>query len=206
MKALILVDIQNDLLSGGPIAVTGGDDVITVANRLMSEFEFVVATQDWHPPRHGAFASAHDGHEVGDWIALGQLNQVLQPDHCVQNTSGAELATDLDRPQVTSVVQRGTDALLDGYSAFFDSGHRLETGLMSLLESWQVVEVYIMGFTTENAVKHTAMDAIRLGFVTSVILDGCRADHSRPQAEEESLNEMHRIGVHLIESGKLQMV
>src|SRR4051794_1951250 len=109
MQALLLIDIQKDFLPGGALAVPGGDEVIPVANRLMAEFEIVVATQDWHPADHLSFASQHPGSKVGDVIELDGLTQILWPDHCVQNTSGADFAATLDRARVHHVVQKGTD-------------------------------------------------------------------------------------------------
>ena len=119
MKTLILVDIQNDFLPGGALAVAEGDQVIAVANRLMPKFDLVVATQDWHPADHGSFASQHDGVDVGDSFMLNGISQIAWPDHCVQNTSGAEFASSLNTDLIDCVVQKGTDREIDSYSGFF---------------------------------------------------------------------------------------
>ncbi len=127
MKALILVDIQNDFLPGGALAVPDGDAVIPVANKLQSAFPLVVATQDWHPTEHGSFAGSHPGKKVFERIELNGLPQTLWPVHCVQNTTGAELARALDRERIAKVFPKGTDPNIDSYSGLFDNGHRRST-------------------------------------------------------------------------------
>src|ERR1700735_3732065 len=116
MKALILVDIQNDFLPGGALAVPGGDAIIPVANRLQAVFPLVVATQDWHPPDHGSFATSHPGKKQFDQIELNGLPQTLWPVHCVQNTEGAALADNLNRTAIAKVFVKGTDTGIDSYS------------------------------------------------------------------------------------------
>ncbi|MEZ6190585.1 MAG: bifunctional nicotinamidase/pyrazinamidase [Phycisphaerales bacterium] len=177
MKALLLVDIQNDFTPGSPggaLAVPNGDEVIAVANRLMPMYDLVVATQDWHPKGHKSFASEHAGHNVGDIINWGGLDQVLWPDHCVQGTPGAEFCPDLNTQGINEVVRKGTDPDIDSYSGFYDNGHRKATGLTGLLQSRGVTEVDVMGLATDYCVKFTALDAVREGFTTRVILEGCR--------------------------------
>ena len=100
MKALILVDIQNDFLPGGALAVPQGDEVIPVANRVIPSFPLVIATQDWHPADHGSFAANHAGGQVGETIELDGLDQILWPVHCVQGTAGAEFSS-VDIQEVT---------------------------------------------------------------------------------------------------------
>ena len=112
MDALLLVDLQNDFMPGGPLAVPRGDEVIPVANRLMPRFECIVATADWHPADHASFASNHPGHEVGEIIRVAGLDQILWPDHCIQNTPGAEFHPGLDRSQIDHIVRKGQDPQL----------------------------------------------------------------------------------------------
>ena len=133
MEALILVDLQNDFLPGGALAVPRGNEVLPVANALVPFFPLVIATQDWHPPDHGSFADHHPGKKPGDEIDLHGLRQVLWPRHCVQGTPGAELAASLDTARVAHVVRKGTDPRTDSYSGFFDNGYRQATGLGDLL-------------------------------------------------------------------------
>src|SRR5437867_4404939 len=157
MKALILVDIQNDFLPGGALAVPDGDAVIPVANKLQSAFPLVVATQDWHPANHGSFAASHPGKKVFEKIELNGLPQTLWPVHCLQNTTGAELARALDRERIAKVFPKGTDPNIDSYSGLFDNGHRRSTGLGEWLKAQCVTEVFVCGLAT-----HFLEDASRV--------------------------------------------
>lgn len=198
MKSLILVDIQNDFLPGGALAVPRGDEVIPVANRIMPAFDLVVATQDWHPAEHGSFASRHPGRKVGDLIELNGLPQVLWPDHCVQETRGAAFADSLDLSRVKRVFRKGTDAGIDSYSGFFDNGHRKSTGLDDYLKGQGVDEVFIMGLATDYCVKFTALDARQLGFKVNLVLDGVRGVELKPGDGQRALEEMTAAGVRLV--------
>ena len=162
MTCLILVDIQNDFLPGGALAVPDGDAVIPVANKLQGAFPLVVATQDWHPANHGSFAASHPGKKVFEQIDLNGLPQTLWPVHCVQGTRGAELATGLNRDRITNIFQMGTDAGIDSYSGLFDNGHRRSTGLGEWLKAQAVTEVFVCGLATDYCVKFTALDAARM--------------------------------------------
>ena len=124
MKALIIVDVQNDFCPGGALPVPEGDRVVEVINRIQPEFDLVVATQDWHPADHGSFAANHPGRSPGEQIELAGLPQILWPVHCVQGTPGAELHPGLDRSRIARVFQKGADPNIDSYSGFFDNGHR----------------------------------------------------------------------------------
>lgn len=127
MDCLILVDLQNDFMPKGALAVPRGDEVVTVANQLAARFDFVVASQDWHPPGHQSFASQHKGHLSGETIQLHGVTQVLWPDHCVQGTHGAESYNRLDQCKVSEVFQKGTDPGIDSYSTFFDNARLRST-------------------------------------------------------------------------------
>ncbi len=198
--ALILVDIQNDFLPGGSLAVAHGDEVVMVANRVQAEFELVLATQDWHPPDHGSFASNHPGHRIGDVIELAGMPQVLWPDHCVQNSRGAEFHRELDLSRVASVFRKGVDPDIDSYSGFYDNGHRRSTGLGESLRERAVTDVYILGLATDYCVKFSALDAIKLGFTTHVILEGCRGVELDKGDTQRAIDEMRASGV-LIDDG-----
>lgn len=197
MKALIIVDIQNDFLPGGALAVKDGDKIIPLVNTLQQKFELVVATQDWHPKDHGSFAGNH-GRKAGELIKLSGLDQVLWPDHCVQNTKGAALAQDLDTKKISKVIQKGTDRTIDSYSGFFDNGHKKATGLQEYLKAKGVTEVFIVGLATDYCVKFTALDAVNLGFKTSVILPACKGVNLRPTDVDEAIEQMQRNGVDII--------
>ncbi len=149
MDALILVDLQNDFLPGGALAVPRGDEVIPVANRLVGHFGFVVATRDWHPPDHSSFASQHPGHAVGDVIEVGGVAQVLWPDHCVQGTKGAEFSAALNDAAISEIVTKGTSRDIDSYSGFFDNNQRQATGLLDILQRSGITRVHVMGLATD---------------------------------------------------------
>ena len=174
MEALLLVDIQNDFLPGGALAVTGGDEIVPVANRLMPRYDLVIATQDWHPADHQSFASQHPGKRIGDVTDLDGLDQILWPDHCVQGTLGAELVTGLNIDGIHQIARKGTGRNIDSYSGFFDNARRKATGLEYYLHSKGVHEVHVMGLATDYCVKFTALDAVDLGFGTVLLTDGIR--------------------------------
>ncbi len=163
MKTLILVDLQNDFVPGGTLAVAEGDRIILLCNALQEKFDLVVATQDWHPPDHASFAVNHPGKSPGDVIDLAGLRQILWPVHCVQNTPGAAFVPGLKTDRIARVFKKGTDPLIDSYSGFFDNGHRKATGLGEYLKRAGVTDVYVCGLATDYCVKFTALDADRRG-------------------------------------------
>jgi nicotinamidase/pyrazinamidase len=200
VNALILVDLQNDFVPGGALAVSEGNRVIPIANDLMPKFDLVVATQDWHPANHGSFAANHPGKNPGDMIELGGLPQVLWPVHCVQNTRGAEFVSGLDAGKITKVFQKGTDPAIDSYSGFFDNGHRKKTGLGDWLSERKVQDVYVMGLATDYCVKFTAIDARGLGLNVFLIEDGCRGVNLKPGDVARAVEEMKNSGVNIMQS------
>ncbi len=200
MKALILVDIQNDFLPGGALAVPDGDKVIPVANKLQNSFELVVATQDWHPANHGSFAASHPRKKVFEQIKLNGLPQTLWPVHCVQNTPGAALAADLARERIAKVFQKGTDPGIDSYSGLFDNGRRKSTGLGEWLREKGVREVFVCGLATDYCVKFTALDAVQFGFKTALIEDASRGVNLSAGDVENAIKEMQQAGVGVIQS------
>ncbi|HVU99999.1 MAG TPA: bifunctional nicotinamidase/pyrazinamidase [Verrucomicrobiae bacterium] len=195
MKALILVDIQNDFLPGGALPVPDGDKVIAVANRLQGAIPLVVATQDWHPANHSSFAVNHPGRRVYEHTVLGGVSQTLWPVHCVQNTWGAELAPGLHRKRIANIFHKGTDRALDSYSGFFDNGHRKSTGLGEWLKARDIREVFICGLATDYCVKYTALDAAQLGFQTHVFEDATRGVNLHHGDTKAAIDEMKRAGI-----------
>ncbi len=175
MKALIIVDIQNDFLPGGALEVPNGDQIVEVINGLQSKYDVVVATQDWHPVQHKSFASQHIEHNVFDQVVLYGLDQVLWPDHCVQGTRGAELADNLEQAKVEAVFRKGIDPYIDSYSGFYDNGRRKNTGLHGYLQDRAVTEVHICGLAADFCVHFTAMDALSLGYRTVVLSKATKA-------------------------------
>jgi nicotinamidase/pyrazinamidase len=194
-KALIIVDVQNDFVPGGALAVPDGDQVVAVINGLQKQFDLIVATQDWHPKNHGSFASNHPGKTIGEIITLNGLTQILWPDHCVQGTRGAEFVASLDTSRINRVFQKGTDAAIDSYSGLFDNGHRKDTGLGDFLRDQKVNEVYVAGLATDYCVKFTALDCRQLGFRTHIVKDGCRGVNLSAGDSERAFEQMQRAGV-----------
>jgi nicotinamidase/pyrazinamidase len=199
MHALLLIDIQNDFLPGGALAVPHGDQVIAVANQEMRRADYVVATQDWHPANHGSFASQHEGLAVGDQFELDGLPQIAWPDHCVQGTYGAALAAELRTERIDHIVHKGTRPEIDSYSAFFDNGHRQGTGLDEHLRSIGVRHLSVMGLATDYCVKFTVLDALQLDYPTRVLLAGCRGVNLRDGDVERAIDEMRASGADIIE-------
>lgn len=202
-SALILVDIQYDFIPGGALAVAEGHTVVPTANRVQPGFGLVVATQDWHPPDHGSFASNHPGKQPGEMTELGGLPQVLWPDHCVQGTRGAEFHEALDLSRVARIFRKGTDPEIDSYSGFFDNGHRKSTGLGDYLREQGISEVYVMGLATDYCVRWTALDAISLGFRTHLIEDGSRGVELNPGDVVAAVEEVRNAGGIIVTSERV---
>lgn len=194
MKALIVVDVQNDFLPGGALAVPDGDAVVPIINGIMPDFELVVATQDWHPAEHLSFASQHTGHSPGDVIDLQGTPQILWPDHCIQHAPGASFAAGLDIQHIDAVVRKGADRVVDSYSGFYDNDHKTATGLTDILRSHGVTDVVICGLAADYCVKFTALDAIGEGFATTVLATATRAVNLNEGDFETSMTELAAAG------------
>lgn len=203
MKALILVDIQNDFIPGGSLAVNDGDAIIPIVNRLQEKFDFIVATQDWHPANHKSFAENHDGKNIGEIIVLNGLQQILWPVHCVQKSEGVKFHPKLNLDKITKIFPKGTDPEIDSYSGFYDNGHRKSTGLATYLKKNNIAEVYICGLATDYCVKFTALDAQAEGFKTFIIEDACRGVELNPGDVENAFDEMKEKGCTIINSNIL---
>jgi nicotinamidase/pyrazinamidase len=175
MKALIIVDLQIDFLPGGSLPVPAGDQIIPLINQLEEKFPLVVATQDWHPMNHLSFASNHAEKKPFEVVKLGDLDQVLWPNHCIQGEKGAMFAPGFDDRRVEAIFRKGTDPEIDSYSGFFDNGRKKSTGLGDYLKGRGVRQVYVCGLAAEFCVLYTALDAIELGFETYYLEDATRA-------------------------------
>lgn len=193
MKALLLIDIQNDFVTGS-MAVPGASEIIPVVGELIPRFELIVATQDWHPVDHGSFANNHVGKEVYENTDLNGLPQTLWPVHCVQNTGGALFAPALDTRRIARVFPKGTDAKVDSYSGFFDNGKRSDTGLNDWLRGQNVDELTICGLASDYCVKFTALDALACGFSVKVHRAACRGVNLQPKDSENALAEIQERG------------
>lgn len=194
MKTLLLIDIQNDFMPGGALAVSGGDEIIPIVNGLMPQYELVVATQDWHPADHGSFAANHPGRNVFEQIDLDGLSQTLWPVHCVQNTDGALFAPGLDTRCITRVFTKGMNPRIDSYSGFYDNGHRASTGMGEWLKTQGVTELSIVGVATDYCVKFTVLDALKEGFQVNLIASACRGVNLQPGDVDRALLEMQAAG------------
>jgi nicotinamidase/pyrazinamidase len=200
MDALLVVDVQNDFLPGGALQVPDGDKVIPVINRLLDQFDLVLATQDWHPANHGSFAANHPGHKPGDVVDLNGIPQVLWPVHCVKGTSGAAFSSQLRTDRFARVFQKGIDPEIDSYSGFFDNGRKRSTGLGEYLRDRKVDELFICGLATDYCVKFSALDSINAGIRTRVIADACRGVNLKPGDSAAAIAEMGEAGAKIVES------
>jgi nicotinamidase/pyrazinamidase len=174
-RCLIVVDVQNDFMPGGALAVPRGDEVVPVINRLAARFENVVLTQDWHPRAQVSFASSHPGKKPFETIRLPYGEQVLWPDHCVQGTPGAAFHAALAVPHAQLVVRKGYHQDVDSYSAFLEADRKTSTGLAGYLRERGLTRLFFCGLATDFCVAWSALDARAAGFEATVIEDACRA-------------------------------
>lgn len=204
-KALILVDLQNDFLPGGALAVKNGDQVIPIVNQLLDKnFDYIVATKDYHPMNHGSFANTHKK-TPGEHINLYGLDQILWPIHCVAGTKGAEFCSGWDQSCIEKVFYKGTDPTIDSYSTFFDNGHRKSTGLSDFLKEREVQDIFIAGLATDYCVKYSVLDALKLGYNVYVVKDACRAVNLNENDEQNAFEEMKKAGAHIIKSDQITL-
>lgn len=203
--ALIIVDLQPDFLPGGPLGVPEGDAVVAVVTELMSRFDVVVATQDWHPADHGSFAANHEGRSPGEVLDLHGLSQILWPVHCVEDSAGAQLVPELRarEDQLAAVFRKGTDKTIDSYSGFFDNGKRKATGLGEWLKQQGVGAVAVCGLALDYCVKFTALDALELGLETTLIRDATRAVELAPGDGERAIAAILAAGGRVVDSSEL---
>jgi len=173
--ALLVVDVQNDFCPKGALAVPDGDEVVPLVNRVAGRFGHVLLTQDWHPPGHRSFASAHPGRKPFETVALSYGAQVLWPDHCVQGTPGAAFHRDLDVARAELVLRKGFRRDIDSYSAFFENDRTTPTGLSGYLRTRGFRRLFLVGLATDFCVHYSAVDGRREGFQIVVLEDGCRA-------------------------------
>ena len=174
MRALIVVDVQNDFCPGGALAVAGGDEIVAPINNRMADFDAVILTQDWHPAGHSSFASSHKAAEFST-TEMPYGSQVLWPDHCVQGSIGAAFHKDLDIDRADLILRKGYRPGIDSYSAFFENDRRTATGLEGYLKTRGIFDVTFVGLATDYCVAYSALDAARLGFAVSVDTALCRA-------------------------------
>lgn len=199
---LVVVDVQNDFCPGGALAVPDGGAVVPPINRLAETFPHVIATQDWHPVGHRSFASAHPGKKPFDTVELSYGVQALWPDHCVQNTRGADFHPALRLPRCELILRKGFREGIDSYSAFFENDRATPTGLEGYLRGRGFRRIFFAGLATDYCVFYSAIDARRAGFETFVAEDACRGiDHNGSLAA--AWIEMANAGVRRIVSADI---
>ncbi|MDF2440814.1 MAG: nicotinamidase/pyrazinamidase [Abditibacteriota bacterium] len=204
MRTLILVDVQNDFCPGGALAVSEGNAVVPIINDIQKYFDLVVATQDWHPRDHLSFAANHAGKTPGEVIELNGCPQVLWPAHCVQESEGARLRTDLDTSRIARIFQKGQHREVDSYSGFFDNDHATATGLGDYLHEQGATAVYVCGLATDYCVKFSALDAKSLGFETYLIQDASRGVNLQSGDDAAAIEEMRVAGVTIVSSADIK--
>ncbi|RMH65135.1 MAG: bifunctional nicotinamidase/pyrazinamidase [Bacteroidetes bacterium] len=196
MHALLVIDVQNDFCPGGALAVPDGDAILPVVNHLIEAFDHVILTQDWHPPDHRSFASAHPGRAPFDTVTMPYGPQVLWPDHCVQGTPGAAFHPALHTTKAELILRKGFRPEIDSYSAFYENDQRTPTGLAGYLRERGIDTLYVCGLAADFCVKWSALDARREGFTVHVVEDATRGidqDGSLARA----WTAMQEAGVHV---------
>ena len=199
---LVVVDVQNDFLPGGSLAVAGGDEIVPLINKLAQKFRNVVLTQDWHPADHISFASQHAGKAPFETIELDYGIQVLWPDHCVWQTRGAEISTDLDIPHAQLIIRKGYNRQIDSYSGFQEADRETLTGLAGYLNERDVGRLFVVGLATDFCVAWTALDGAAGGFDVTVIEDATRAIDANGSLEKAWV-DMDEAGVERVMSREI---
>lgn len=196
--ALVVIDVQNDFCPGGTLGVNNGDTVVKPINVMMTRFQNIILTQDWHPSDHTSFAANHPGKSPFESISLAYGEQILWPTHCVQGSDGAKFHPDLDTGRAQLVVRKGFRSEVDSYSAFFENDKNTTTGLHGYLKDRSINRLVMAGLATDYCVAWSAVDAARLGFDVSVVLSASRAiDLDGSLAAQ--LEIMKTVGVDLIQ-------
>lgn len=172
--ALLVVDLQNDFCPNGALAVPRGDEIVSLINRIAAGFTHVLLTQDWHPCGHLSFASSHSGRNPYDTIEAAYGPQILWPDHCMQETPGAEFHKGLRIPHAQLILRKGYHRHIDSYSAFYENDRTTRTGLSGYLRERGFRRVFLAGLAFDFCVRYSAEDAAREGFDAVVIEDACR--------------------------------
>lgn len=205
MKALLLVDLENDFFPGGALGVKGGDEILPVVNHLLTlPFDCIVGSKDYHPAGHVSFAATHHK-KPGERVQVKGREQILWPVHCVQGTPGVEFHPGWDSTKIEKVFFKGTDEGIDSYSAFFDNNREKSTGLDEYLKKKKVDTLYIAGLTTEYCVKYSSLDAMGLGFKVYVVVDGCKGVNLKKDDAENALREIESKGAVLVHGKEVRL-
>ena len=195
--ALLVIDVQNDFCPAGALQVAGGNEIIPGINQEMTKYDYIILTQDWHPKGHSSFATSHDEGNPLDVIEMPYGAQVLWPDHCVQGSHGAEFHSELNTARANAVIRKGSNPLIDSYSAFFENDRKTPTGLHGYFRSLEIEKINLVGLATDFCVNYSAQDAAKLGYKVSVFEKMCRSiDINGSLALART--EMRECGVELI--------
>ena len=196
-NCLIITDIQNDFCPGGALAVSEGDKVIPIINAISAKFDKVVATQDWHTARHVSFAQTHHKNPY-DIISIDGLEQVLWPDHCVAGTFGADFHRDFDLREIDLIISKGNNPFVDSYSAFLENDKKTLTGLHYYLLGFGIKNIYLCGLATNYCVYFSALDAAKMGFQVTVLLDACRGVDVPSGSIDMAVKDMEKKGIRVL--------
>jgi nicotinamidase/pyrazinamidase len=176
--ALLVIDVQNDFMPGGALAVTDGDAIVPLINTLAKRFDHVILTQDWHPPQHISFASTHTNKQPFETVEVAhgprKIAQTLWPNHVLQHTEGAAFHPDLSIPHAELILRKGFRRHIDSYSAFLENDHFTPTGLAGYLRERNLTRLFLCGLAYDFCVRYSAIDGHNLGFETIVIEDATR--------------------------------
>ncbi|WP_340106424.1 bifunctional nicotinamidase/pyrazinamidase [Rhodohalobacter sp. 8-1] len=202
MKALLIVDLQNDFCEGGALEVPNGSSIVPVVNKLIDSFDAIIQTQDWHPSGHASFASSHDDKEPNDTIEMDYGTQVLWPDHCVQGSEGAEFHPDLRTKKSQVIIRKGFRPEIDSYSAFYENDHQTKTGLTGYLKTRGITDLYTVGLATDFCVKWSVVDGIDEGFKMHIIEDAVKGIDLEGSLDA-AWDEMKSKGVDVLQSDSI---
>ena len=200
--ALLVIDLQNDFCPGGALAVAGGNEIVPTVNALGQRFDHVILTQDWHPPAHISFASAHPGGQPFTTIDAPYGPQALWSDHCVQNTPGAALHPALSIPHAELILRKGFRREIDSYSAFVENDRVTPTGLAGYLRERGLKRLFLCGLAYDFCVRHSAIDGTALDFECIVIEDATRAVNL-PGSVEATDQAFEEAGIQRITSAEV---
>ena len=203
MKALLIVDVQNDFCPGGKLAVPDGDAVVPVINTLIDRFDIIIQTQDWHPANHSSFASNYADKEPYSTIELDYGTQVLWPDHCIQGSKGAEFHPELNTKKTQVIIRKGFRKQIDSYSTFFENDQTTVTGLSGYLRERDIKEVYTTGLASDFCVKWSVLDGIDEGFKMYLVEDAVRGIDLNGSLQN-ALAEMRKKGALFITSDQIE--
>ncbi|MCP2071903.1 UNVERIFIED_ORG: nicotinamidase/pyrazinamidase [Pseudomonas lini] len=198
-SALLVIDVQNDFIPGGRLAVPGGDEIVPLINQLGRSFRQVILAQDWHPAGHASFASSHPGKQPFEIVQLPYGEQKLWPDHCTQGSRGAEFHPTLELTHAQLIIRKGCNPDIDSYSAFMEADRQTTTGLAGYLKERGIDTVYLVGLALDFCVMFSALDARAAGFNAFVVLDACRGINM-DGSMDSAIRRMQTAGVELIQS------